>query len=101
LGKYVLRGYFDTDGCVVSMKRTDRKNQEIYPCLEMKTSPSPMQKQFIYLLNLYNFRFCKYPIEKKGRIHFRLNGKKQLQKWVNLIGFSNPKHLQKARVFLK
>ena len=96
-GKFILRGYFDTDGCVAFTKRTDRRNQKLYPRLEMKFSPSPMQKQFVELLKMYNFNFREYPIykENRGRSLIRLNGIPQIEKWMKTIGTSNPKHYRK------
>ena len=88
----VLRGYFDTDGSVV----ITNNNGVIYPRLEMKICPSPMQKQFINVLKKYNFRFGVYNIGK-GKVRVQLNGKEQLKKWINLIGFSNKKHLDKIK----
>jgi hypothetical protein len=92
LRELVLRGYFDTDGSVVI---TDN-NGTIYPRLEMKICPSPMQKQFIDILNRLNFRFGVYEIGR-GKVRIQLNGIKQLKKkWVELVGFSNPKYQNKA-----
>ncbi|MBN1385914.1 hypothetical protein JW968_02960 [Candidatus Woesearchaeota archaeon] len=95
-GKYVLRGYFDTDGSVV----LTNNNGTLYPRLEMKISPSPMLKQFEYLLNLYNFRFKSYQIGK-GKVRIQINGRKELIKWCDFIGFSNPKHSMKAHKIYK
>ena len=92
----VLRGYFDTDGCVVI---TDN-NGTIYPRLEMKICPSPMQEQFIRILGKYQFNFGVYNIGK-GEVRIQLNGEKQLDKWLNLVGFSNKKHLDKVQLFIK
>jgi hypothetical protein len=99
LGKYVLRGYCDTDGCITSYKRTDRRNQKRCPRLEMKFSPSPMQNQFVDLLQLFNFKFCKYPIykENRGRSLVRINGIPEIKKWMKIIGTSNPKHYIKIK----
>ena len=93
-GWLVIRGYFDTDGCLV----TANNNGTIYPRLEMKVCPSPMQGQFISLLKQYKFTFGAYPIGK-GKIRIQLNGKKQLLKWMDCVGFSNPKHSKKIRRF--
>lgn len=87
----VLRGYFDTDGSVVL---TDN-NGTLYPRLEMKISPSPMQNQFVEILEKENFNFGNYDIGK-GKVRIQMNGKTQLQKWLNEIGFANRKHLNKA-----
>lgn len=90
----VLRGYFDTDGSVV----ITNNNGTLYPRLEMKISPSPMQKQFIKILKKYNFRFGAYDIGK-GKKRIQINGKVELQKWFDLVGSSNRKHRKKARIF--
>jgi len=92
LEKNVLRGYFDTDGCVVL---TDN-NGTVYPRLEMKICPSPMQKQFIDILKRNNFKFGIYNIGK-GKVRIQLNGKKQLKKWKEMIGFNNPRHTNKIK----
>ena len=94
-GKYILRGYFDTDGSVV----LTNNNGTCYPRLEMKISPAPMQQQLIALLDLYGFRFGVYNIGK-GKVRVQMNGKRQLEKWLAEIGFSNLKHLTKAEYFL-
>jgi hypothetical protein len=88
----VLRGYFDTDGCVV----VTNNNGTSYLRLEMKVCPSPMQEQFVNILNKYDFCFGVYQIGK-GKVRVQLNGKKQVKKWLDLIGFSNPKHLRKIK----
>lgn len=87
---YVLRGYFDTDGSVVLANN----NGTLYPRLEMKISPSPMQMQFIKILTETKFKFGVYQIGK-GKVRIQINGKKQLTKWNNIIGFSNQKHINK------
>ena len=95
LERFVLRGYFDTDGCVVITNNNGLR----YPRLEMKVSPSPMQEQFQIILRRYNFKFGTHNIGK-GKIRIQLNGKKELKKWNELIEFSNPKHQIKCNSFL-
>jgi intein/homing endonuclease len=92
--KFVLRGYFDTDGCVV----ITNNNGIRYPRLEMKVSPSPMQSQFIKILKSLNFKFGVYNIGK-GKVRIQMNGKKELIKWNELVGFSNQKHQRKSDSF--
>ncbi len=92
----VVRGYFDTDGSVV----VTNNNGTIYPRLEMKISPSPMQAQFIEILKRHNFHFGIYQIGK-GKVRIQLNGKEQLEKWYREIGFSNLRHLEKAERLLQ
>ncbi|MBI2135840.1 hypothetical protein HYU06_02100 [Candidatus Woesearchaeota archaeon] len=95
LDTYVIRGYFDTDGSLV----TTNNNGTIYPRLEMKVCPSPMQNQFIQILKKYNFKFGVYNIGK-GKVRIQLNGKEQLKKWLCIIGSSNQKHLDKVKRFI-
>ena len=94
LAIYVLRGYFDTDGCLV----TTNNNGTVYPRLEMKICPAPMQEQFIRILENLGFRFGIYPLGR-GKVRIQLNGKSQLEKWISLIGFSNKKHSRKISRF--
>jgi len=91
----VIRGYFDTDGALV----TTNNNGTIYPRLEMKVCPSPMQSQFISILDKYKFKFGAYQIGK-GKVRIQLNGKGQLENWIKHIGFSNQKHSDKIKRFL-
>ena len=95
LDLYILKGLFDTDGCLA----VTNNNGTIYPRLEIKISPSPMQQQFITIFNKYHFKFGVYNIGN-GKIRIQLNGKEQLRKWLTLVGFSNEKHLIKSKQFL-
>ncbi|MDY6770052.1 MAG: hypothetical protein SVU88_03695, partial [Candidatus Nanohaloarchaea archaeon] len=54
-----------------------------------------MQNQFIGILNRQEFRFGAYDIGK-GKTRIQMNGESQLQRWVEEIGFKNPKHREKA-----
>lgn len=91
----VLRGYFDTDGSIV----ITNNNGTIYPRLEAKISPSPMQKQFIGILKRNRFNFIVQNIGK-GKIRVRLNGEHQLKDWYYKVGFSNPRYLKRAKRFV-
>lgn len=87
----VLRGYFDTDGCVV----ITNNNGTTYPRLEFKVSASPMRNQFIEILSRRGYRVV-LSNSKDNVTRIQLNGKAQLKKWVNEIGFSNKKHMRKT-----
>jgi len=93
---YVLRGLFDTDGCVV---RT-MNNGLLYPRLELKLCPSPMQKQVIEILSKTNLSFGVYDIGK-GEVRIQMNGKKNLFMWYDTVGFSNIKHTRKMKQFIQ
>ena len=90
--KLVIRGYFDTDGCVTMTNN----NGSLYPRLEMKIQPSPMQKQFVDAIKKLGFKANFYNIGKE-KIRVQINGKKQLNKWMKEIGLSNKRHLVKIK----
>jgi hypothetical protein len=90
----VLRGFFDTDGSLVL---TDN-NGYLYPRLEMKISRSPMQGQFVRILEDEGFRFGVYDLDD-GKVRIQLNGEGQLEKWVEEVGFNNSRHLKKLEKF--
>lgn len=71
----LLRGYFDTDGCMTITNNNGTK----YPRIEMKICKSPMQKQFIAMLKSLNFRFGAYNIDNEA-IRIQINGKNELKK---------------------
>lgn len=93
--KNLLRGFFDTDGSLVL---TDN-NGTLYPRLEIKISDSPMQESIIQILEAEGFRFGVYDC-KGHKVRVQLNGKNQLRKWCDKIGFSNYKHLEKLEEVL-
>lgn len=93
-GRLILRGLFDTDGCV----SINNNNGIRYPRIEIKICPAPFQKQIINLLKKDKFNFKVYKLDK-NKVRITLNGKKELKKWLKIIDFSNKKHLEKAYSF--
>ena len=91
-GKHVLRGCFDTDGCVVITNNNGIK----YPRLELKIMQSPLQRQIFRLLDIYGFNFKAYQIGG-GEVRVQINGKHQSKKWAEEIGFSNNNKLLKLK----
>lgn len=91
----VLRGIFDTDGSITITKN----NGLLYPRLELKICPSPMQTQFIEIVDRIG---CDFKVQRleKGKIRIRINGKSELLKWLKIVGTSNPKHLNRANKIL-
>jgi len=92
----VLRGYVDTDGCIVVFNN----NGTIYPRIEMKVCPSPMQRQFISILEKNGFRPRVNDIGK-GKCRIMLSGKKKLMLWNRIIGFSNSRNKKMLGGYLK
>ena len=64
-----------------------------------------MIKDIQIILDRIGITYCKQKVIRHNLfgvfIHYRLqiNGRKNLSKWMNLIGFSNPKHLTKIKVW--
>lgn len=88
----IIRGCFDTDGCVV----ITNNNGVLYPRLEIKLCQSPMQDQIIGMLKRKGFRFGVYQVGS-GEVRVQMNGVSQLKKWIKEIGFSNTKHSNKVK----
>ncbi|MFW6226025.1 MAG: LAGLIDADG family homing endonuclease [bacterium] len=92
---YVLKGLFDTDGCLSIFNN----NGVLYPRIEIKVCPSPAQKQFLEVLDRLGFNYKVQNLNRKW-IRIRISGKKELKKWFDLIGSSNKIHLDKAHNFI-
>jgi len=90
----VLRGYMDTDGCVCAVMN----NGSLYPRIEMKVSPSPMQGQLISILRLHGFDPRVVSMER-GKVRIVLSGLDKLARWIRLIGFHNPRNAKAADRF--
>src|SRR3989344_5006611 len=94
----VLRGLFDTDGCVI----VTNNNGTIYPRLELKMVISPMRRQVVGILRRNGFRPTLSPRNNEAhKIRIQLNGQRQLSRWLSLIGFSNPKHAEKLQALYR
>ena len=86
----ILRGLFDTDGSLVL---TDN-NGYLYPRLEIKVSRSPLQDQLKDILDRREFNYGAYNAGS-GKLRFQMNGKEQLSKWIETVGFNNQRHISK------
>jgi hypothetical protein len=92
----VVRGYMDTDGCITVFDN----NGSLYPRIEMKICPSPMQKQLIDILRNSGFQPRINDIGE-GKKRIMLAGVRKLRKWHRLIGFSNDRNLIIAKKFIR
>jgi hypothetical protein len=95
LSALVLRGYFDTDGTLVIFNN----NGTLYPKIEMKVSPSPMQNQLRVMARSLGFRVRTRKLER-GKELLQINGTKQVVSWFEVIGPKNPVHVRKLKMFL-
>ena len=91
--KYLIRGIFDTDGCIVARKDENYK----YPCIIISSHSKPLIKQLYYLL-----RSKEYPFWiTKHKSEIRMRGIKNVKRWMSDIGCSNLRHKYKYEYWLK
>jgi hypothetical protein len=91
---HVLRGIFDTDGSFFLGR--NRKGVPYYPIISIHMNSPILIKQIGEILSKREFR-VNY--SDHGTM-IRLNGKEHLLKWMNEIGSSNKKHLDKINKFI-
>ena len=96
LSLLVMKGLFDTDGCLSIFNN----NGIIYPRIEIRLCPSPAQKQINEILEIYGFRHKIQQLER-GKTRIRISGNSQLRRWFDLIGSSNPIHMKKSIKFVE
>lgn len=82
----------DTDGTLFFSKKT--YSCPIYPAIELRTYNEKLAKQLETLLLQNGFRARLRGKEKEG-YHVALYGAEMLRRWINEIGFSNPRHANK------
>jgi hypothetical protein len=92
--KYTIRGIFDTDGTVFYSKKTYKK--AIYPTIEIRTYSRDLATQVSTLLNKNGFRARPRGNDRNG-FHVALYGNAMLKKWIEEIGSSNERHINKVK----
>ncbi|MDO8563492.1 MAG: LAGLIDADG family homing endonuclease [Nanoarchaeota archaeon] len=103
LMKRFIRGIVDTDGSVFAVRKP---RVEKYPSIEITTINKPLAGDIKSALESNGFRVSeiwsfKQKLSKNLGYRFGLNGKVQLKKWINEIGFSNPYKFERAISYLK
>jgi len=100
-GKHMLRGIMDTDGSVFTSNKPGSPN---YPSMEITTSSFVLANQIRALLVRQNYRVANVrgTSSKRKNIVYKVGiyGKKNLKKWIDEIGFSNPVKLNRANFAL-
>jgi intein/homing endonuclease len=103
-----LRGLIDTDGSLTFKKK--HKNRHYYPVLKLTLASKELIKEVNNLLN--NLGFVTYSYFDVKRFDSRTNktttiheiylyGNKNLERWIKIIGFKNPKHFTKYLIWKK
>ena len=102
-----IRGIVDTDGSLVFKKRY--RMLHYYPTVKITSTSSPLIEQIACVLNefgikapaCYNFLTRNSNGTRTMESEVHVNGKDNLEKWMKLIGFSNPKHITKHKIWKK
>lgn len=92
----VVRGIFDTDGCVY----LETKNNKLYPRVEFKTVSKILSKQIKDILNTLGIRATRYFLVRKEDnwntlYTIAVRGDKMFEKVFTIIKPSNPKYISK------
>ena len=92
-----IRGIFDTDGCVFFDKRAPYKNP--YPRIVIQIKSEPLFFQLKEILEKYFSIYAK--CNRRNTYCVEIYGHAQFDKWMELIGFSNKKHLDRIKQYCK
>ncbi len=102
-----IRGVSDTDFCLTLKK--GRKNLHTYPAIKGKFRSPYLVQQLADMLKSLNFRLSvtdttyydkRFKKTLKGEV-IQILGEKNLEKWMSLIGFNNPRHYTKYLIWKK
>lgn len=96
----VIRGIFDTDGCLYFMKRSTG----LYPSVEICSTSSVLIKQLVESFKKLEIRATFYSWQGKGNrkraYKVLIRGEEMLHKFMKTIKPANPKHQEKYKFFL-
>jgi hypothetical protein len=95
-----IRGLYDTDGSLTLWKT----NNKLYPRIFFLNIAKDMVEQVKMFLLKKGFKVTEWKTEYKEKnwntaYKLSINGEKMLKKWVEEIGFRNPKNIQKLKLF--
>jgi DNA-binding MarR family transcriptional regulator len=96
----VLRGLFDGDGSLSFKSKWGLGHT--YPVLSYSSISEPLIRQLQEQLRKLGFTVPKKLEEREnGTFSMWLNGDRNYERWMNTIGFNNPKHLTKVVLYEK
>lgn len=90
----VIRGLWDTDGCIFYDRRAAYPRP--YPRLTLQIASRPLYSQLKEFLSKY---FKIYSLERKNACSFTIEiyGYDQLRRYMKYIGFSNKRHIDRIK----
>ncbi|MBT3324173.1 hypothetical protein HN681_00200 [archaeon] len=88
-----LRGLFDTDGSLKFSKQT--KDYNYYPRLQFCFKKSDFSFNLGELFEILEFNYAKWYDKRDHQWCYQISGKKNLEQWQKMVGFSNIVHFSK------
>lgn len=88
-----IRGLFDTDGCIRFDKNHTKRHY--YPKIELCSISEQLRDDVRAVLDSLDIGCYTWDERKCSAHRLCVPGKKNLEKWTALIGWHNPKHLNK------
>jgi len=105
----LIKGIFDTDGCISFKKRY--KENPYYPVITISSKSKKLIQQISSFLKNKDFKIVEvYDYKVKDLRNSRgytvinrieMNGRDNLKNWLLKVGFESPKHLKKIKKYWK
>lgn len=102
-----LRGLADTDFSLMFKAKSMKHGNNYYPVISASFASSRLVKDLKEMLQEIGFeavitkRISRRWNKKREDYRIDINGKTNLERWIKLIGFSNPKHYTKYLIWKK
>ena len=97
--KHIIKGIFETDGCIYFSKSKVTIDKPSYPRLEISTVSIRLANQIIQILKENGF-FVQSHKNRSSTVIY-MSGEKMLNKWIEEIGFSSSKNWSKYFLWKK
>ncbi|MFH1332319.1 MAG: hypothetical protein ABIH63_03465 [archaeon] len=88
-----MRGLFDTDGYLKFAKQN--RDVNYYPRMRLTLYKNELSLSLSKVFKKLNFNFNKCVDRRYNTICYEISGSMMLNRWMEMIGTSNPKHLVK------
>ena len=100
LTPHLLRGLFDTDGCIKFSKQS--KNINYYPRIQIALRHSPIASELKELFKTLDFSYGTWEESRFNRIIFyQISGEINAKRWFKEISPKNPVHTTKYQFWKK
>jgi len=96
----IIRGIYDTDGCLY----LEKKNKKLYPRVKITTTSKRLALQLVKELEKLKLRATKYETKRKNPNwsplqNIEVRGEQEVKNWFQIIQPKNPKFIQKYAAY--